>query len=305
MASDETAIVKIDRGGHIQRRPEMAWTDEQRAMIRSQYAKGASEQEFAVLLEQARLKRLNPLLGQIHFVKRWSREGDIWATQTGIDGFRSIADETGNYDGQDEPEFDYEDILNAKTGEVMGKRIKSARVRVYRKDITRAFVAVAFMEEYVQKTRDGAVTKMWAEKPHIMLSKCAEALALRKAFPQELGDIYTKEEIHTDEAPSIGEQLSGAMAPRPTPIPTALPSGPSALDVALQRIATTMTLQQADDLAMELSPVFKGKKAERPVIAAAMKLKREQIAGAAPRGSEVPGEVQDAEDSPREPGWDG
>ncbi len=261
-------------------------------MIRQQYAKGASEQEFAVLLEQARLKRLNPLLGQIHFVKRttWSKElgyHEVWATQTSIDGFRSIADETGLYDGQDEPEFTYEAIVNQKNGEVLGKRLVSAKVRVYRKDIQRAFPAICIMDEFVQKTKNGDVTKMWAEKPHVMLAKCAEAAALRKAFPQQLGDLYTKEEIvQAEDTPNAGAQIAGAMAPKPAAL--AAPAPPP-IDQALQRITKCETNDQLDEVVTELSPVFK-KKAEREVLRVATTKRREEIAARDISKAEQPAE---------------
>jgi len=288
-------IVKIDKH-QLQRnvRPEIQWTDEQRAMIRAQYARGADDQEFAVLMEQARLKRLNPLLGQIHFVKRWTRDGDVWATQTSIDGFRSIADDTGLYDGQDEPEFVYEDIANTKTGEVMGKRLVSAKVKVYRKDISRPFPAIVHMEEFVQKTKNGDVTKMWHEKPHVMLAKCAEAAALRRAFPQDLGDLYTKEELAaTEEQQNIGQQIAGSLQAPPKP------GAALQLDAALERIRTVSSMEKADDLANELSPTFKGKKSERALIAEAFKRRRVELAT---KEQELPGEIVDAEF--REPGSD-
>lgn len=170
-------------------RPELVFTPEQQAMIRNTYANGASEEEFHVLLSIAKAKRLNPLLGQIHFIKRWTRDrGEVWAAQTGIDGFRSIAEDTGLYDGQDEPEFKYHN-------DDPDKQIVVAKVRVYRKDVSRAFVGVAHFNEYAQRVKDGGLTKMWAEKPHIMIAKCAESLAMRKAFPQDLGDVYTSEEM--------------------------------------------------------------------------------------------------------------
>src|SRR5437763_1720349 len=84
---------------------------EQEKMIRDSFLNGASESEAAVLLEVARLRRLNPLTRQIHFVKRnqWDDRSksyrEVWSHQIGIDGLRAVAERTGRYDGQDEPEF--------------------------------------------------------------------------------------------------------------------------------------------------------------------------------------------------------
>ena len=85
----------------------MEFTEEQKQLIRDTFANGASDAEFSVLLEVARARRLNPLLRQIHFVQRWDSEKHrmVWATQVSIDGLRAVAERTGLYQGQDEPEF--------------------------------------------------------------------------------------------------------------------------------------------------------------------------------------------------------
>ena len=49
----------------------LEFTSEQRAMIRDTFANGASDGEFAVLMEVARARRLNPLLKQVHFFQRY------------------------------------------------------------------------------------------------------------------------------------------------------------------------------------------------------------------------------------------
>ena len=85
----------------------LTFTEDQSQMIRDAYANGATDGEFAVLMEIAKARRLNPLLKQLHFVKRWDKDKArmVWATQVSIDGLRAIAERTGLYAGQDEPEF--------------------------------------------------------------------------------------------------------------------------------------------------------------------------------------------------------
>ena len=64
--------------------------------------------------------------------------------------------------------------------------------------------AIAFWDEYAQLTKEGKPTAFWKNKSHIMLAKCAEALALRRAFPIELSGLYTKEEMQQDMDPDLG-----------------------------------------------------------------------------------------------------
>lgn len=170
----------------------LEFTDDQRAMIRDTYANGATDAEFAVLIEIARVRRLNPLLRQIHFVSRWDNEKhrSVWQPQVAIDGLRAIAERTGLYGGQDEPEF----VENADGSP------RVCKVRVYRTDWPRAAVGVAYWDEYVQTYRDKATGKqvtspMWRKMPHGMLAKVAESLALRKAFPEDISGLYSAEEM--------------------------------------------------------------------------------------------------------------
>lgn len=170
----------------------MDFTEEQKQLIRDSFANGASDAEFAVLLEVARARRLNPLLKQIHFVQRWDSEKHrmVWASQVSIDGLRALAERTGLYQGQDEPEF-----VDNPDG-----TLKVCKVRVWRKDWPRPAVGVAYWNEYVQTTRDKQTgktrpTAMWSRMPHVMLAKCAEALALRKAFPEDMAGLYTTDEM--------------------------------------------------------------------------------------------------------------
>lgn len=169
-------------------------SSEQESLIRDMYGNGATETEFQVFLEVCRARRLNPLTRQIYFVQRWDSEKQrqVWAAQVSIDGFRAIAERTGKYDGQDEPEYEYD----AKGVLVL------ARVKVYRKDWSRPAVGVARFGEYCARKKDGSLTHMWATKGHVMIAKCAEALGLRKAFPEELSGVYAPEEMDADSARS-------------------------------------------------------------------------------------------------------
>lgn len=225
--------------------PALEFTDEQRQMIRDTFANGASDEEFAVLMEIARARRLNPLLRQIHFVSRWDSEKrrPVWAAQVSIDGLRAIAERTGLYAGQDEPEF-----VENPDG-----TLRLCKVRVYRKDWARPAVGIAYWTEYVQTMRDKATgknrpTAMWLRMPHTMLSKCAEALALRKAFPEDMSGLYTTEEMM--QATNPFPQVPYAMVPAPhaarRPLAPAVPPV-AAVEVTNVTVAATTDAAPAND----------------------------------------------------------
>lgn len=176
------------------------FSEDQVSLIKSQIAPKATDNELKLFLYQAKRTGLDPLTRQIYAIHRWnSQQGkEVMTIQTSIDGFRVIAERSGDYGGQDEPAFT----------EVDGKLI-SCKVSVYRfrGDVRYpAAVGVAFWDEYKQVGKDGKPSGLWAKMPHTMLSKVAEALALRKAYPQDLSGLYTSDEMQ--QAGNIAEQTT-------------------------------------------------------------------------------------------------
>jgi phage recombination protein Bet len=137
---------------------------------------------------------LDPLANQIYAVYRWNTQlgREVMSIQTGIDGMRLVAQRTGDYAGQD-------DIVYTPVDESTKYPIK-ATCTVYKMVSGQkvSFTATARWEEYKQETKNG-LGVMWAKMPYLMIGKCAEALALRKAFPTELSGIYAEEEIQRDD----------------------------------------------------------------------------------------------------------
>lgn len=163
-------------------------------LITNTVAKGATPDELKLFLYTASRTGLDPLTKQIHFVKRYdSKLGrEVGSIQTGIDGYRAIAERTGSLAGIDDAIFDDETGANPNKASVTVYRIVNGE-RV-------SFTASARWNEYVSSYRDKQtgqqkLSPMWAKMPYLMLGKCAEALALRKAFPNDLSGIYTNEEM--------------------------------------------------------------------------------------------------------------
>jgi hypothetical protein len=116
-----------------------------------------------------------------------------------IDGARLVAQRSDKYRGQTAPEWCGED---GKWREAWLDEVNppaAARVGVYHADYPeRPTYGVARYRSYVQTKSDGAPNATWWRMPDVMLAKCAEMLALRKAFQQDLGGLVIEEESGTD-----------------------------------------------------------------------------------------------------------
>lgn len=161
---------------------ELAITGEKLDLIKRTVAKGASDDELELFLYQCKRTGLDPFTHQIYCIRR----GGQMTTMTGIDGYRTIADRTGKYAGNDDPVFDSEE------------KPRKATVTVYKlvEGVRCPFTSTARWDQYYP-----GKSPLWDKMPHLMLGKCAEALALRKAFPQDLSGLYTKEEMDQGDEP--------------------------------------------------------------------------------------------------------
>jgi phage recombination protein Bet len=154
------------------------FTDDQKLLIKQTIAPKASDNELRLFIAQCERTKLDPFSRQIYCIHL----GGKMSIQVSIDGFRVIAERSGNYAGQDKPVFHYDDK----------NRLTACEVTVYKwhnEQRYPAAVGVAMWSEYSQNNT------MWNKMPHTMLSKCAEALALRKAYPQDLSGLYTMDEM--------------------------------------------------------------------------------------------------------------
>ena len=184
-------------------------TREQVDLIKRTIAKGVSDDELKLFVAAADRAGLDPFQRQIYAVKR----GGQMTIQVGIDGFRLIAERTGEYEGATATQWCGKDGVWRDVW-LENEAPAAARVGVYRRSFREPLYGVALYRSYSQNSG------LWSRMPEVMLAKCAEALALRRAFPAQLSGLYVSEEM--DLADRDNEMVTTTTArKRPAPKPAA------------------------------------------------------------------------------------
>ena len=215
-------------------------------------AKGCSSDELSLFGAICKRTGLDPFARQIYAIKR----GGVMTTQVSIDGARLVAQRSGEYAGQVGPfwcgaDGVWVDVWLAKTPPM------AAKVGVRRSSFVDPLFAVAIWSEYAQTQGN-----MWAKFPSVMLAKCAEMIALRRAFPAELSGLYSTEEMSQADdhvvvsAPQAQVVAAKRAEPKQPQIATSV-----GIDNIVERADTTTYVESEVVEAPKAKPAPKAKKA--------------------------------------------
>lgn len=171
---------------------------------------GANIGSVQMVLSYCQAAGLDPMQKPVHIVPMWdSKSGSIRdVIMPGVNLYRTQASRTGKFAGMTEPE--YGPMIEETIGGASMKYPEWCKVTVSRMldngTIAQFTAREYWMENYAVKggkEKSVAPNAMWTKRPRGQIAKCAEAQALRKAFP-ECGSQPTAEEM---EGKSIGAEI--------------------------------------------------------------------------------------------------
>ncbi len=207
------------------------WSRSQIELVKRTVIRGprqATDDELALFEYVCRRSQLDPFVGQIWGIIRKEQVGDAWedrlTVQTGIAGYRLIAERTGRYEGMLGPYWcgpggEWRDVW------LDNQPPAACKVGVLKAGFREPLWMVVTFAEFAQRKRGGELTRFWKQMPANQLAKCARAAAFREAFPQETSGLYVDAEIVAD--PATGEVVDD-QSPGPSPAPPHPSDGPGA-----------------------------------------------------------------------------
>jgi hypothetical protein len=232
------------------------YTDRQLETLRAVIAPGVTDDELALFARVSADLGLSYFRGEIVLIGRWSSKlrRDVYRHQVTVDGRRALASRTGELRGIVGPYWcgphvpDEDSPLRWLDVWLNDQPPHAARVMVWRKGHEHPYVGTVPWREFAQRNADGTLGGLWSKMPAHMLAKTAEALALRRAFPDVLGARDLSGFEHDDDDMDLGsapvERVPAEDGPSPAPEPS--PRAPAAVTATA---LPAMAPEQANEIA--------------------------------------------------------
>lgn len=233
-----------------------------RSALKNSLYPGAKDESVDMVLAYCKAARLDPMTKPVHIVPmsvKVARDKWEWrdVVMPGIELYRTKAHDTGEYAGQDEVEFG--PTVSGKWGDITVEYPQWAKVTVYRMkgNVNCAYTAkVLWLESYATAGKDSlAPNAMWRKRPFGQIEKCAEALALRKAFPEAIGAHNTAEEMEGRVIDISGEDDAPRLVAQPQ-------SKSAKVEAKAEKHADAVDAELADDKPKQESKPAPGQTAQ-------------------------------------------
>lgn len=226
--------------------PALSMTEEElMAVLKNSLYPGAKDESIKLVIGYCRASNLDPMQKPVHIVpmsvSTGQKDGSGWdikemrdVVMPGIGLYRTQAARSGEYAGVSEPEFG--DDLTEELDGVTVTYPKWCKVIVRRQMANGAIVDFSakelWKENYATKSsKSVAPNAMWKKRPYAQLAKCAEAQALRKAFP-EIGAQPTADEMEGKTFDDTVIDASTGDISRKAPVEAARIAAPASYDQA-------------------------------------------------------------------------
>jgi phage recombination protein Bet len=293
---------------------QFEWTPVQQASFAHIGIEDAPDADKQVFHHVCQITGLDPFRRQIYMIGRNEKQADgkyrkKWTIQTGIDGFRVIAEDHPQYAGTLDPEWCGDDGVWRETW-TDRRHPTMARVKVLRHDRAHPItLPVRFSEFAATYGNSGDLQGQWKTKPAHMIAKVAEAAALRKAFPRQLAGVYTDDEMaHVDNHSARTRGVVVEQDERPVTA-AELTGAPPAAGWTDQQWTNAIDTAYEDNDAEQLRMLWKKSLAERPddedlrerISRVATALKGAAEAGPTPPEDVVDAAIVDEPDPPATP----
>lgn len=189
--AQSTAITFVDDHGD-----EITITSDD---VRMHICPQADAREVAYFMELCRAQRLNPFLNEAYLVKFKGSPAQIMVAHKAL---VKRAEAHPEYDGMQHG------VVVMRNGEIhkeergafypdAGETLIGGWAKVYRKDRRMPICAERSLKSMNKNQAN------WKTMPDIMIDKCAQAAALREAFPDELRALYTEDEVRSGQAQEV------------------------------------------------------------------------------------------------------
>lgn len=236
-----------------------------------------TDEQVVKYMMLCKAQSLNPWVNDAYLVGYDGKDGPQFSLITAHQSFLKRAEASPEFDGIESGVIVARgETITERQGDLLlnGEVLVGAWARVHRRDRS-----VPSYDALNLKTFDTGRSR-WAADPAGMIVKCAEASALRKAFPSTLAAMYCKEEmdrqrdsmpeVHVEVKPKV-ERMAERLLATSTPVAaiTEQPETPKpdATDLAPQHDVYTATLheigqvktsQQAAQLALKIAGYLSG-----------------------------------------------